>query len=105
MRDDGADDEEDARPTQRRMERPRVRAISMKTPSAIAPEKAARPKPEVKLAAPPTTAVPAPRGRLAPPRDTRELRVRRAHDAVVRTSVAVIVAAIVALVIWLIAGR
>jgi hypothetical protein len=101
---------DDARPTGK-IERPRraaspVRVISMKTPAAEAPEKLARRKPEVKLAPPGPVVVPAtPRGRLAPPRDTREVRVRRVRDVIVRGGVAVLVAAVVALVIWLIAGR
>jgi hypothetical protein len=88
---------------------PEVRAISMKTPADPAPEKAPRQRPQVKLAASSSSAsrsrVAPPVGNLAPPLDPREARSRKLRDMVMWASLVVILASIVTLVIWLIAGR
>lgn len=103
--------DDDARPTGKieRAQKPAMRAISMKTPMADGskPEKIAARKPEVRLSPTPprVQAPPQPSGRLAPPRNAGEVRVRRARDAVLWGSLTVMLASIVALVIWLIAGR
>ncbi|MDX2087676.1 MAG: hypothetical protein SFX73_07490 [Kofleriaceae bacterium] len=83
-----------------------VRAISMKTPSEGSPEKAPRQRPQVKLAAASSSRgrVAAPVGNLAPPLDPREARSRKVRDLIVWTSLVVMLASIVTLVIWLIAG-
>jgi len=44
-------------------------------------------------------------GNLAPPRDPREARARRVRSNVARAGVAVVLAAAIALAIWLVAGR
>jgi hypothetical protein len=44
-------------------------------------------------------------GNLAPPRDPREVRARRVRSNVARACVAVVLAAAIALAIWLVAGR
>ena len=105
------DDDDDGRPTGKieRPKKPAMRAISMKTPMADGskPEKIAARKPEVRLAPTPqrVQAPPQPVGRLAPPRDPREVRARRIRDVILWGSAAVILASVVVLVIWLIAGR
>jgi len=89
--------------------KPGVEAISMKTPSA---EKIptdgvdARPKPKVKMralsevvAAPPAQDL----GRLAPPRDAKTARQRRLQDYILWGSVSVILASVIALIIWFVA--
>jgi len=103
--------DDDARPTGKieRPQKPALRAISMKTPMADGskPEKIAARKPEVRLAPTPqrVQAPPQPVGRLAPPRDPREVRARRIRDVILWGSAAMILASVVVLVIWLIAGR
>lgn len=83
-----------------------MRVISMKTPNA-GTKKVARPVPEVRLFDTPMRAqTPAPPvGRLAPPRDPHEVRSRRVYDVILWGSLAVMLAAAVTLVIWLLAGR
>lgn len=85
-----------------------VRAVSMKTPSDAAPAKAPRQVPQVKLSASSSSAsrsrVAPPVGNLAPPLDPREARSRKVRDLVMWASLVVILASIVTLVIWLIAG-
>jgi hypothetical protein len=44
-------------------------------------------------------------GRLAPPRDPRQARARRWRDNVVWACVAIVLATVIAVVVWLIAGR
>ena len=88
-------------------------AISMKTP--VDPDAAAdgptrtpvvkRPKLRaISEITPLPHAQPKNLGYLAPPRDPAEVRSRRVRDLVIWSSMAVIVASVVALVIWFIAG-
>ena len=85
-------------------------AISMKTPAeakADAPAETpilARPKLRaISEITPLPHAQPKNLGYLAPPRDRSEVRSRRMRDLVIWSSVAVIIASAVALVIWFVA--
>ncbi len=88
-----------------------IKAISMKTPGTDAPKRDSAPRevPKVKLRA--LSEVhqsgnhPAPQnlGYLAPPRNAAEVRARRIYDYVLYGSVSVIVASVVALIIWFVA--
>jgi len=90
-----------------------MRAVSMKTPADVAAQKPTNPKvvrpkiPEVKLRSIAAQKGTPPRvtGNLAPPRDEREDRKQRLWSNTFWASIAVIIASIVALAIWLIAGR
>ena len=83
-----------------------IKAISMKTPGATAtPDIDTRPRPKVKLRAisevtPLPEAQPKNLGYLAPPRDPHEAKQRRLRDYVVVASLSVIVASVIALIIW-----
>ncbi|MGE5183757.1 MAG: hypothetical protein ACM31C_16910 [Acidobacteriota bacterium] len=85
-----------------------IRAISMKTPGADASQRDSAPRevPKVKLRAMSEVhqsgSHPAPQnlGYLAPPRNAAEVRARRIYDYVLYGSVSVIVASVVALIIW-----
>ncbi len=84
-----------------------IKAISMKTPEGDKParEAAAREAHKVKLR--PLSEIASgshPKqenlGYLAPPRDPAEVRARKVHDYVLWGSISVIVASVVALIIW-----
>ena len=85
-----------------------IQVISMKTPGVgSGPAPVERPRPQVKLRAiseitPVDRAVPD-LGRLAPPRDPRDVRARRVRDYIVWASIAVIIASAIALGIWFLA--
>ncbi len=91
-----------------------MRAISMKTPADVG-QPAKQPKhvrpeiPQVKLRSiadsAQSTTPPRGMGNLALPRDFREARKQRIWSNTFWASIAVIIAALVALVIWLILGR
>jgi hypothetical protein len=92
-----------------------MRAISMKTPADVATAKApkepknVRPQiPQVKLRSLAEASRTTPSrgmGNLAPPRDPREARKQRLWSNTFWASIAVIIGSLVALGIWLIAGR
>lgn len=85
-------------------------AISMKTPAEPRPELPAKtpivPRPKLRAISeitPLPHAQPKNLGYLAPPRDRAEVRSRRVRDLAIWSSVAVIIASGVALVIWFVA--
>lgn len=86
-----------------------LRAISMKTPGELAAEKGAgkvQPDPrrmQIRELRPRHATPPQGLGRLAPPRDERETRVRRRQDLLIWGSVIVIVGSFVTLGIWFLA--
>ena len=90
-----------------------IKAISMKTPSADNmalkrdEEVDTRPKRKVQLRAmsdiASTGPIPKDLGRLAPPRDASAARVRKLQDYVLWGSVSVILASVIALIIWFVA--
>lgn len=91
-----------------------VQAVSMKTPEdhlIAKPKVAPRPQiPQVKLRpigsiATESGPIQTPRGNLAPPQDEREARRQRLWSNTFWASIAVIIASLVALAIWLIAGK
>jgi hypothetical protein len=101
----------DPNPYGRRKSEP-IQVVSMKTPHDAPPEPGAPPRtpivPRPKLRAiseitPLPHAQPRNLGYLAPPRDPAEVRSRRVRDLVVWSSVAVMLASVVALVIWFLA--
>jgi len=103
--------EVDPNPYGRRKSEP-IQVVSMKTPHEAPPEPGAPPQtpivPRPKLRAiseitPLPHAQPRNLGYLAPPRDPAEVRSRQFRELVLWASVAVIVASIVALVIWFVA--
>jgi hypothetical protein len=104
--------EVDPNPFGRRKSEP-IQVVSMKTPDA-APAAAPGPPPQTPIVPRPKLraiseitplphAQPRNLGYLAPPRDPAEVRSRRVRDLVLWSSVAVIVASVVALVIWFVA--
>lgn len=87
-----------------------IKAISMKTPAverpALDPSLDQRPQPRVKLRAMSELGLNQKQqdlGRLAPPRDPNAAAARRRQDYLVWGSVSVIVASVVALIIWFLA--
>lgn len=85
-----------------------VRAISMKTPGAI--PKPVKPRPEAKphqVQLRPLGRADTPQnlGRIAPPRDPREVRARRMRDLVIWGCVVVMLASVVMLAVWFLARR
>jgi hypothetical protein len=92
-------------PTPRRQSEP-LRVVSMKDTGETA-VKAARevPKAQIRSIAEVTgrTARPSGMGRLAPPRDPKEVRARRVRDNVIWACLAVILACGVTLAIWFLA--
>lgn len=86
-----------------------LRAISMKTPAELAAEKGAGkvlPDPrrmQIRELRPRHATPPQGLGRLAPPRDERDARVRRRQDLLIWGSVIVIVGSFVTLGIWFLA--
>lgn len=85
-----------------------IQAVSMKNADGK-PSRAERRKiPSVKLrpiGSIDSGAIAAPKGRLAPPIDAREARKQRLMSNTFWASIAVIIASLVALAIWLIAGK
>ncbi len=101
----------DPNPFGRRKSEP-IQVVSMKTPHDAPGEPGPPPQtpivPRPKLRAiseitPLPHAQPRNLGYLAPPRDPAEVRSRRVRDLILWSSVAVIVASVVALVIWFVA--
>ncbi|MBA3542800.1 MAG: hypothetical protein H0T79_24495 [Deltaproteobacteria bacterium] len=87
-----------------------VQAISMKTPAELASERAGRPElPKVKLRAMGEVnrqrSITPPMGNLALPFNPKEARERRWWSNTFWGAIAVIIASLVALAIWLVAGR
>lgn len=88
-----------------------LRVISMKTPAEIAAERKGEPKVvqvdprrmQLREMRPRHATPPQGLGRLAPPRDEREHRVRRRQDLLIWGSIIVIVGSFVTLGIWFIA--
>jgi hypothetical protein len=89
--------------------KPKLQAISMKTPDGpgrTEPSHAALPSPEPALKRPKLGGAleearrPDNLGYLAPPRDPRQWRARRVRDIVLVVSLSMIVASIIAMVIW-----
>jgi hypothetical protein len=84
-----------------------IRVISMKTPADLEPKAQAK-LPVVKLRALSDVTQSQPGlalGRLAPPRDPKEVRARRLRDYVIWGSVVVMLTCIVMLAIWFLARR
>jgi hypothetical protein len=86
-----------------------LQMISMKTPiGEPRPEKKSRRLPKVKIRgvepAAASKAPPRALGHLAPPRDPGEARVRRLRDFVIWGALVVILATLVSITIWLLAG-
>jgi hypothetical protein len=82
-----------------------IRVMSMKTPAdAPAPQTPIVPRPKLRAISEITpVSKPINLGYLAPPRDPAEVRSRRVRDLVMWSSVAVILACVVALAIWFLA--
>jgi hypothetical protein len=84
-----------------------IRVISMKTPADLEPKQAAK-LPVVKLRSLADVTQSQPGlalGRLAPPRDPKEVRARRLRDYVIWGSVVVMLTCVVMLAIWFLARR
>ena len=88
-----------------------IQVVSMKTPAEAEPAEPAQtpivPRPKLRAISeitPLPHAQPRNLGYLAPPRNAAEVRSRRVRDLILWSSVAVMVASVVALVIWFI-GR
>jgi len=88
-----------------------IQVVSMKTPAEAEPAEPAQtpivPRPKLRAISeitPLPHAQPRDLGYLAPPRNAAEVRSRRVRDLILWSSVAVMVASVVALVIWFI-GR
>ena len=104
--------EVDPNPFGRRKSEP-IKAVSMKTPHdapppepGLPPQTPIVPRPKLRAISeitPLPHAQPRNLGYLAPPRDPAEVRSRRVRDLVLWSSVAVILASVVALVIWFLA--
>lgn len=86
-----------------------IRVISMKQPEAPRPEPAGHTpelvRPKLRALSDITPVGGTPMGRLAPPRDPKQVRARRLRDGLIWGSAVLLVGAIVMLAIWLLARR
>lgn len=90
--------------------KPRIKAISMKTPASdkIAVDEQLVAKPEPQIRRPKLRALsevslvdhPLDLGNFAPPADPAEIRAKRVRDIVLVASLSLIVASVIALIVW-----
>ncbi|MCW5808422.1 MAG: hypothetical protein KIT31_39090 [Deltaproteobacteria bacterium] len=96
-------------PSPTHLDPPPLQAISMKTPGELAARQQ-QPARQHQVHLRPIDVRPDPPssanlGRLAPPRDPREVRARRMRDYVIWTCAVVVLASVVMLSVWFIARR
>ena len=85
-----------------------IKVISMKAPTDDKKREAKQHKPELRALAdvlPRNATPPRGMGRLAPPADPKQARVRKVRDWLIWGSVLVIISCVVMLAVWFLAGR
>jgi hypothetical protein len=88
-----------------------IRVVSMKTPGEVMPDMQHPtpqvPKPKLRALSEVSQSHPkhASLGRLAPPRDAKEVRGRRVRDGLIWGSLVIIVGCVVMLAVWFLARR
>jgi hypothetical protein len=107
MSDDDQDDAKTAlftpKPKRKRVSQSPLQAVSMKTPVPTMESHKTPALPRPNLSSRAEIKIPQNLGYLAPPADPRRARARRTRDIVLVISLSIIVACVIALVIWFVA--